>query len=370
MIKICRYIVILTMLFIIMADAAESTLPPSPDEQEISTINKSIRMLYDRNKHIGFEKLLDTGVIKISPGMTVLDIGTGPGYFAYRFAERLKGTGKVYATDILADRIDYVKKEAKRRGLQNIYPVLVKREGVDRFYGKHKYDLIFLSNVYHHFDKRDEYFRKMSEFLAEDGELIVIMYKSAFIFYKEDIADFAGLVKELSQELHENEPFYKRLRHSTQDLIKEQSNIQPDEALRKAIVDDFNQILLDPNFYNDFQRAFIYKTVSFLPAEEELYDWLLMCLKEEGALDKAQKDLNPKEIRAIVNLNRLLFRQRFRKYCGRVSPSFVKDLHKQTSKFLVERELSEAGFKLKKEYNSLPYHDILFFAADKDKNRQ
>jgi SAM-dependent methyltransferase len=352
-----------------MISPAESTPQKSPDEEEISPLDRAIVLQINRNKPIRIDKLLDTGIIKIKPGMTILDLGTGPGFFAYEFAKRLKGTGKVFATDILPDRIDYLKKEADKRGLRNLYPVLVNRKGVDEFYSKHKYDLIFLCNVHCYLDNRIDYFRKMRNFLSEDGELIEIVCKSVPFFQLEDILNFKGLVKELSQGLHENEPFYGRLRQSTRELIKRQSNRQPDEVLKKAIVDDFNQILLDPHFYNDFQRTFIYKTVSFSLGERDLYNWLLMCLKEDGTLDKAQKDLNPKEIRAIIRLNKLLFHQRFRRYFFTEGAFPIGNLFRQTSKFFIERELKEAGYKLKKEYNSLPYHVILFFSADKGEGK-
>ena len=370
MTKIFRYVLILVLLFIIMILQAESSSPIIPDEPPIIDLDTELKRQFERNDLVRIDELLDMGIIKIRPGMTILDIGTGAGYFAFKFAERLKGTGRIFATDVLSDRVDYVKKEADKRGFRDIYPVLVTEDGVDEFYSKHKYDLIFLCNVYLYIDDPVDYFRKMRKFLAEDGELIQIVCKNTFLFCVDDIADFKGLVNELSQELHENKPFFKRLRQSTRKLIKQQSNRQPDGILRNAIVNDFNQMLLDPHFYNDFQgKRQIYTTVYFSPAEKSFYNWLLMSLKEDGVLNKAQKDLNPKEVRTIIKLNKLLFVQRFKQYFFMKGdrPFFcIGDLFEQTSRFLVERELKEAGYKLKNVYDSLPYHDILFFAANKD----
>src|ERR1035437_2232678 len=68
-----------------------------------------------RNEFTKFEVVAD--FLNITPGMTILDIGSGPGYASFLFAEKLKGTGAVFATDIRKDFVDHIAMEAKRRGL-------------------------------------------------------------------------------------------------------------------------------------------------------------------------------------------------------------------------------------------------------------
>jgi len=57
-------------------------------------------------------------------------------------------------------------------------PVLVEEEEVDEFYSKHKYDLIFLSGVYRELDDLVRYLKKMRNFLAEDGRLVILANES------------------------------------------------------------------------------------------------------------------------------------------------------------------------------------------------
>jgi len=339
-------------------------IPPNLDVVDSGRIARES----ERTELMGIDKIMD--LLKIKTGMTILDIGTGTGQPAFKFAERLKGTGKIFTTDVLKSRIDYVREESSRRGFKNIYPVLVGREGVDEFYNKHKYGLIFLSHVYHALPDRVNYVKTMRGFLAKNGQLAILLHKNAPLFSSYDIIDFKGLIKELAREPADS-PFYKGLRKSTRELIKQKAGSQPEELLKKAIVDDFNSMLLDPNFHNDFfGRIYFKTTVSFLPEERNFANWLILCLEEEGVFDKAKKDLMPKEIRAINKLNRLFFIQRFRQYLVREGLGFFypgSDKHIQTSTFLVKRELKEAGYKLVNEYELLPCYDLLVFADSKDR---
>ena len=86
-------------------------------------------------------RIIDT--LRIKPGMDILDIGAGTGVFSFRFAEVLDNTGKVFATDISEEMIAFIKEKAAKFGYKNIYPVLVRSEGVDSFYKERSFDIIF-----------------------------------------------------------------------------------------------------------------------------------------------------------------------------------------------------------------------------------
>jgi len=54
----------------------------------------------------------------IKPGMTVMDIGCGLGYFTLGLAELVGETGKVIAVDLQQEMLDIMLKRAKRKGLE------------------------------------------------------------------------------------------------------------------------------------------------------------------------------------------------------------------------------------------------------------
>ncbi len=294
-------------------------------------------------------------LLAVRPGMTVLDIGTGTGHFAYAFAERLKGTGRVFATDIDNACIDFVKREAGRRGLKNLYPVLVTPEGVDAFYGRHEYDLITLINV--PIPDKAAYFGKMREYLAKDGRLVFVLYKNTTPFSERDFEGrFPGLIRTLASE-PAGSPFLAGLRKSTRRSIAEYSGGEPDEPLRKALIEDFRLMEDDTRFGRDFvDGPVIRDEAAFTPEERDFAEYLFLLLREKGVLNSEQRPKSGKEIRVAQRFNKLLFLRKFREYLHE-DRLFAPGMKPET-----KAEFEEAGLRLEKEHHDvLRFEDVLVF---------
>lgn len=375
--KIYRYILVLILLLIIFPIEinGENRGGDYDDlEQKVSRRIEHQTKLFNQSKT---DELMD--ILEIKPGMTILDIGAGVGLYAYKFAERLKGTGRVFATDIEIDYINYIKEEAIRRGLGNLYPVLVTKDGVDEFYNKHRYDLItmFHTNTLI-YNAEADYFRRMKEFLVKDGYVAVLTFKSFPLFSSDDFTDFEGLVKELLSESPES-PFHKGLHRSTWKLIKK-SKGNLNETLKRAIVDDFNNMLSNHLFGIDFIEGLRFKEeVSFFKEERDLAEWLLESfIKDVAAFDRDWEDLSkmpyfPLFMDAIMQFNKLLIVQRFREYLyGGYENGTYPYAHTQTEKFFtIKRILTDAGFKLENEYADLvPFESLLIFTVNSDTEKK
>jgi len=63
------------------------------------------------------ELLTGAGVVE---GMTVVDLGCGPGFLSFPAAEIVGAAGHVYAVDIESKMVDLVRAEAASRGLSNV----------------------------------------------------------------------------------------------------------------------------------------------------------------------------------------------------------------------------------------------------------
>lgn len=111
--------------------------------------------------------------LKLAPGARVADVGAGTGYFAVRLASLLP-QGKVYAVDVERDMVRYLGERARKEGLSNLQAVQGAPEDARL---PEKVDLILLVDVYHHIEKRTEYFRRLAASLAPDGRIAVIDFK-------------------------------------------------------------------------------------------------------------------------------------------------------------------------------------------------
>ncbi len=110
--------------------------------------------------------------LDLKPGMTVADIGAGSGYFTRRFAKAVGPTGKVYAVDISADILDYLKKRAQKEGLNNIEIVVDKPD--DPMLPANSIDVAFFGEVTHHIAHRTDFFKKVYADLKPDGRMAIV----------------------------------------------------------------------------------------------------------------------------------------------------------------------------------------------------
>src|SRR5262249_38191841 len=146
-----------------------------------------------------FDKVFSA--IDFKDGMTILDIGAGTGQQAYYLASKLRGKGRVFATDISPMLVDYISSQAKERGLDNLRAVLVKKEGRDTFYSQQQYDVNLLYDLVNHLHDQVNYLRSIKEHLKPDGIVIAVdpdpRNRS---FSISDVKDWDGLIRDLRRE--------------------------------------------------------------------------------------------------------------------------------------------------------------------------
>jgi SAM-dependent methyltransferase len=104
---------------------------------------------------------------------TLVDVGAGSGYFAFRFARALP-QGKVIATDTEAEMIRHIHHRAMHDGVANIEAVLTKPD--DPEIGKDA-DWVFICDVFHHVPERAAWLDRIVKEMKPGARLALIEFK-------------------------------------------------------------------------------------------------------------------------------------------------------------------------------------------------
>ncbi|MBN2890827.1 MAG: class I SAM-dependent methyltransferase [Bacteroidales bacterium] len=118
--------------------------------------------------------------LAIIEGNTILDIGSGGGYFDFLFAEKVGNNGKVICVDNNKDLLDFIDKETTEKQISNIETIHY--DGENFPFQENSIDLVFMRNVTHHIKGRTNYFHKLSKILKQNGKIAVIDYKKGKLF--------------------------------------------------------------------------------------------------------------------------------------------------------------------------------------------
>ena len=109
---------------------------------------------------------------RITPGMTVADIGAGEGYYTVRLANRVGEEGRVLAQDIDEDALRRLGNRVERERLDN---VSIKLGGPDDpRLPRDSFDRIFLVHMYHEVAEPYAFLWRLYPALDSGGQVIVV----------------------------------------------------------------------------------------------------------------------------------------------------------------------------------------------------
>lgn len=111
--------------------------------------------------------------LTLKPGIAVADLGSGSGYFTRRFVEAVTDRGKVYAVDVEPEMLAYAKTSIEHMGVPSTVEFVLAQPD-DPKLPPESVDLVFVCNVYHHLEKRADYFAKVKAALKPGGRIAVI----------------------------------------------------------------------------------------------------------------------------------------------------------------------------------------------------
>lgn len=112
----------------------------------------------------------------LKPGMVVVDLGCGTGYFARKIAPKVLPGGTVYGEDIQPEMLTMLENLCKKEGVEGVVPILGDEK--DPKLPKGKVDWIIMADVYHEFQYPEPMLAKMLESLSPTGKVCLLEYRA------------------------------------------------------------------------------------------------------------------------------------------------------------------------------------------------
>jgi ubiquinone/menaquinone biosynthesis C-methylase UbiE len=137
-------------------------------QEFVDSFEREGREIFDRRQEI-------LKAVGLKPGMTVADIGAGSGLFTYLFAQEVGSGGRVYAVDINQVMLDNIVRRSRELGYQHVEGRLGSAKSVPLPGGA--LDIVFTSDVYHHFEYPQIILRAIRDALKPGGAFIVIDFE-------------------------------------------------------------------------------------------------------------------------------------------------------------------------------------------------
>lgn len=123
----------------------------------------------------------NVGALGIEPGMAVADFGSGSGAYVLPIAERLLGSGHVYAIDVQRDLLRRIKNDAGKRGFKNVEVIWadLERSRASKI-ADQKLDLVLVSNLLFQVEHKATVLAEAWRILKPSGHLAVIDWMDSF----------------------------------------------------------------------------------------------------------------------------------------------------------------------------------------------
>ena len=118
--------------------------------------------------------------VGLCEGMRVADVGSGPGYFTFKFSELVGDSGKVYASETNPRHLDYLRRFVRENGVSNVEVIESSFNGIG-LPDNVRVDVVYMCSLYHNVyaaftdAEREEFVGSIRRALGENGNRLVIV---------------------------------------------------------------------------------------------------------------------------------------------------------------------------------------------------
>jgi ubiquinone/menaquinone biosynthesis C-methylase UbiE len=111
----------------------------------------------------------------LGEGMTLADIGCGPGFFAIPAARIVGETGAIFAADIEGEMLSTTRSRANEAGLTNVR--IVKTSDREIPIAPNTCDFVLVAFMIHEVEHRASFLRRAARLLKPEGRLVILEWE-------------------------------------------------------------------------------------------------------------------------------------------------------------------------------------------------
>ena len=133
----------------------------------------------------------------IHEGMTVLDLGCGPGFFSIEIAQMLKDSGKVIAADLQEGMLEKVNKKITGTALEQRITIHKCQE--DKIGVVENVDFVLVFYMIHEVPNQDNLLKELKSIVKPDGKVFIIEPK--FHVSKKSFAEMISKIENIGFQI-------------------------------------------------------------------------------------------------------------------------------------------------------------------------
>ena len=108
----------------------------------------------------------------IEKGMTVLDVGCGPGFFSIDIANMVGESGRVIASDIQEEMLQIVQNRIKGSEIEN--RILLHKSEENKIGISEQVDFILLFYMVHEVPNKETFFNEIKSIIRQNGKILIV----------------------------------------------------------------------------------------------------------------------------------------------------------------------------------------------------